>query len=141
MFEKIYLDPENRCFAEIMSNNRRYVVPPFQRDYSWEDEQWAELWADIEQMRQGQTQHFMGYLVLQTEDGKSFQIYPRDAEVRQHFGDKSMPSRRSSKKIMFLLRSIETHLSGQAPPKSDARTCVAIQPRRRLAGLFWPRGL
>ena len=35
MFEKIYLDPENRCFAEIMSNNRRYVVPPFQRDYSW----------------------------------------------------------------------------------------------------------
>ena len=74
MFEKIYLDPENRCFAEIMSNNRRYVVPPFQRDYSWEDEQWAELWEDIEQMRQSQTQHFMGYLVLQTEDGKSFQI-------------------------------------------------------------------
>ncbi len=74
MFEKIYLDPENRCFAEMMSNNRRYVVPPFQRDYSWEDEQWAELWEDIEQMRQSQTQHFMGYLVLQTEDGKSFQI-------------------------------------------------------------------
>lgn len=74
MFEKIYLDPENRCFAEIMSNNRRYIVPPFQRDYSWEDEQWEELWGDIEQMQQSQTQHFMGYLVLQTEDGKSFQI-------------------------------------------------------------------
>ena len=74
MFEKIYLDPENRCFAEIMSNNRRYIVPPFQRDYSWEDEQWEELWEDIEQMQQSQTQHFMGYLVLQTEDGKSFQI-------------------------------------------------------------------
>lgn len=74
MFEKIYLDPENRCFAELMSNNRRYTVPPFQRDYSWEDEQWEELWGDIEQMQQSQTQHFMGYLVLQTEDGKSFQI-------------------------------------------------------------------
>ncbi len=74
MFEKIYLDPENRCFAEIMSSNRRYIVPPFQRDYSWEYEQWEELWEDIEQMQQSQTQHFMGYLVLQTEDGKSFQI-------------------------------------------------------------------
>ncbi len=74
MFEKLYLDPENRCFAEIMSNNRRYIVPRFQRDYSWGDEQWQELWEDIEQMQQSQTQHFMGYLVLQTEDGKSFQI-------------------------------------------------------------------
>ena len=74
MFKKIYLDPENRHFAEIMSNNRRYIVPPFQRDYSWEDEQWEELWEDIEQMQQSQIQHFMGYLVLQTEDGKSFQI-------------------------------------------------------------------
>ena len=74
MFEKIYLDPENRCFAEIMSNNRRYIVPLFQRDYSWEEEQWEELWEDIEQMQQSQTQHFMGYLVLQTKDGKSFQI-------------------------------------------------------------------
>ena len=74
MFKKIYLDPENRRFAEIMSNNRRYIVPPFQRDYSWEDEQWEELWEDIEQMQQSQIQHFMGYLVLQTEDGKSFQI-------------------------------------------------------------------
>ncbi len=74
MFKKIYLDPENRRFSEIMSNNRRYIVPPFQRDYSWEDEQWEELWEDIEQMQQSQIQHFMGYLVLQTEDGKSFQI-------------------------------------------------------------------
>ena len=74
MFEKIYLEPANRCFAEIMSNNRRYIVPLFQRDYSWEEEQWEELWEDIEQMQQSQTQHFMGYLVLQTKDGKSFQI-------------------------------------------------------------------
>ena len=74
MFKKIYLDPENRRFSDIMSNNRRYIVPPFQRDYSWEDEQWEELWEDIEQMQQSQIQHFMGYLVLQTEDGKSFQI-------------------------------------------------------------------
>ena len=74
MFQKIYLDPQNRLFSEMMSNSRRYVVPPFQRDYSWEQEQWEELWQDIEQMRKSNTQHFMGYVVLQTEDERNFQI-------------------------------------------------------------------
>ena len=74
MFTPIYLDPENRLFAEIMANSRRYAVPPFQRDYAWEEEQWEELWQDLAQMQQSKTQHFMGYLVLQTEDGRNFQI-------------------------------------------------------------------
>ena len=73
-FQKVYLDPDNQLFAEVMANGKKYIIPRFQRDYSWENNHWTELWQDIEQMREARSQHFMGYLVFQTEDGKTFQI-------------------------------------------------------------------
>lgn len=74
MFKKIYLDPENKSFAEVMSNGKSYAVPAFQRDYTWQEEQLDELWRDMRYMQAHKTQHFMGYLVLQSADNKSFQI-------------------------------------------------------------------
>ena len=73
-FKKIYLDPENKSFAEVMSNGKSYTVPTFQRDYTWEEEQLDELWQDIRNIKESENQHFMGYLVLQSADNKSFQI-------------------------------------------------------------------
>ena len=61
-------------FSSIISNNRRFVVPKFQRDYSWSSEQWDDLWQDIETMREEHDEHYMGYLVLQTEDDKCYHI-------------------------------------------------------------------
>ena len=74
MFKKIYLDPENKTFAEVMSNGKSYAVPAFQRDYTWEEEQLDELWRDMQYMQAHKAQHFMGYLVLQSADNKFFQI-------------------------------------------------------------------
>ena len=74
MFKKIYLDPENKTFAEVMSNGKSYAVPAFQRDYTWAEEQLDELWRDMQYMQAHKAQHFMGYLVLQSADNKSFQI-------------------------------------------------------------------
>lgn len=68
------MDPDNQLFSGVMSNRKRYIIPRFQRDYSWESEHWGELWEDIEQMRENKAQHFMGYLVFQTQDGKTFQV-------------------------------------------------------------------
>lgn len=73
-FAKVYLEPSNQPFSEVMSNRKRYIIPRFQRDYSWESEHWVELWEDIEQMRENKAQHFMGYLVFQAQDGKTFQV-------------------------------------------------------------------
>ena len=73
-FQKIYLEPENRVFADMMSNGKTYQVPRFQRDYAWEHSQWDELWTDITKMREQRIQHFMGYLVFQTEDNKCFHV-------------------------------------------------------------------
>ena len=46
-------------------------MPKYQRDYSWGEDQWDELWQDIlaiyEQKPQAREYHYMGYLVLQQE--------------------------------------------------------------------------
>lgn len=73
-FEKIYLDANNQLFAGIMSNGKKYTIPRFQRDYTWESSHWEELWHDIEEMRTNRVQHFMGYLVFQAQNGKTFAI-------------------------------------------------------------------
>ena len=61
-------------FSSVVSNNRRFIVPRFQRDYSWDVEQWDDLWQDILTMIEEHDEHYMGYLVLQTEDEKTYYI-------------------------------------------------------------------
>jgi hypothetical protein len=53
--------------AEVLSNGKRYIVPPFQRDYAWELDEWTELWADILEVHRAsaETNHYLGALVLQ----------------------------------------------------------------------------
>ncbi len=66
----------NETFRKLLGNGMRYRVPPFQRDYSWTDDEWDDLWQDIVAMfdKDGEPAHYMGYLVLQSSDGKQFDI-------------------------------------------------------------------
>lgn len=53
----------------LLGNGRTYRVPPFQRDYSWKEEHWEDLWLDLLDLTSGRTaQHFMGSLVLMQEE-------------------------------------------------------------------------
>ena len=61
-------------FSSVVSNNRRFYVPKFQCDYSWDTEQWDDLWQDICTMIEDHDEHYMGYLVLQTDDEKHYYI-------------------------------------------------------------------
>ena len=123
MFQKIYLDPQNRLFSEMMSNSRRYVVPPFQRDYSWEHEQWEELWQDIEQMRQSNTQHFMGYVVLQTEDERNFQIIDGQQRITT-----------ISLLILAVLKKLQALVDGDIDRESNRQRIEEY--RRMYVGVF-----
>jgi Protein of unknown function DUF262/Protein of unknown function (DUF1524) len=60
---------------ELIANGRVYRVPPFQRDYSWEEEQWEDLWNDILELR-GKTndRHYMGALVVEGKSDREFLI-------------------------------------------------------------------
>ncbi len=62
----------NDTFRRLFGNGMRYFIPKYQRDYSWDIEQWSDLWYDIKQLIHDQESHYMGYLVLQTSDDKNF---------------------------------------------------------------------
>jgi len=61
-------------FGELAGNGKTYEVPPFQRDYSWDKEEWEDLWLDLLSIEE-EGDHYMGYLVLQeTKQPKHFII-------------------------------------------------------------------
>jgi len=61
-------------FGELAGNGKTYEVPPFQRDYSWDKEEWEDLWLDLLAIDE-EGDHYMGYLVLQeTKQPKHFII-------------------------------------------------------------------
>ncbi len=61
--------------GEVFANGKSYIVPRYQRDYSWEEEQWDELWSDIVSADSNKVDHYMGSIVLQdTGDRKRFTI-------------------------------------------------------------------
>ena len=54
----------NRQFTEIINGNKQFIIPVFQRDYSWTTEQCDQMWADIMDTRSGDDGgHFLGSFV------------------------------------------------------------------------------
>ncbi len=71
----INFSTSNQTLRQLLGNGVAYRVPPFQRDYSWEQDQWEELWLDVRATLGGEEpSHYMGYLVLQSSDQKDFEI-------------------------------------------------------------------
>ncbi|MFN6203355.1 MAG: DUF262 domain-containing protein [Acidobacteriota bacterium] len=66
----------NSTFRQLLANGLRYRVPPFQRDYSWTEDEWDDLWQDITGLFEADAEpaHYLGYLVLQSSDSKLFDI-------------------------------------------------------------------
>lgn len=61
------LNANPATLGEIFSNGRRYVVPPFQRDYAWTHTEWLELWDDLRKVStpgEG-AEHYLGAIVVQ----------------------------------------------------------------------------
>ena len=73
MSDFMLMEPSNQTYSELLSNGVKYTVPRFQRDYSWEQEQWEDLWADIEGLDQ-EGFHYMGYIVLQRKNQLDFEV-------------------------------------------------------------------
>ena len=67
---------ENNTFRKLIGNGLTYRIPRFQRDYSWSNDEWEDLWGDILATLEAgaDASHYMGYLVLQSTDDKTFDI-------------------------------------------------------------------
>ena len=50
---------------KIIEGTQQYVVPLFQRSYSWKKTEWQALWDDLEELCQADNPrpHFMGSIV------------------------------------------------------------------------------
>lgn len=72
----INFNTANQTFRQLMGNGLLYRVPPFQRDYSWTEEEWEDLWQDMLGLLEEDSEpaHYMGYLVLQSSNNKIFEI-------------------------------------------------------------------
>jgi uncharacterized protein with ParB-like and HNH nuclease domain len=59
------LDTKTTNFRDLIGNGKIYRVPLFQRDYSWREENWEDLWQDILMLHQDpESSHYMGAIVL-----------------------------------------------------------------------------
>ena len=61
-------------WGELIGNEKTYRVPPYQRDYSWKEEQWDDLWNDIEHLVDPDSGHFLGTLVVKRKTDHKFLI-------------------------------------------------------------------
>ena len=64
------LDTRTASFSELISNGRIYRVPTYQRDYSWEEDNWEDLWLDILTSHQTKDSHYMGAIVLKGDQAE-----------------------------------------------------------------------
>ena len=68
------LDTKTISLNDILGNGKIYRVPQFQRDYSWQQDNWEDLWNDIELAAETKRPHYMGSVVLQSTNGKEYLI-------------------------------------------------------------------
>ena len=69
-------DTSNQSYRALTGNGIQFQVPLFQRNYSWDIEQWDDLWLDIMAIYRDheEEKHYMGYLVLQTSNNRQYQV-------------------------------------------------------------------
>jgi uncharacterized protein DUF262/uncharacterized protein DUF1524 len=62
-------------FQDLIGNGKSYQVPLFQRDYSWKEEQWEDLWQDVLDLQPNPSdRHYMGAVVVKAETDRLFSI-------------------------------------------------------------------
>ncbi|MCX8481141.1 MAG: DUF262 domain-containing HNH endonuclease family protein [Sediminibacterium sp.] len=68
------LDTGTFSTNDVLGNGKRYFVPIYQRDYSWKQDQWEDLWSDVMLVLENLTVHYMGAIVLQNQGSKHFAV-------------------------------------------------------------------
>lgn len=58
------LPPTKGSIDEILNGQNQFIIPVYQRAYSWEEKQCKRLWDDIVEMQKGNSKnHFLGTIV------------------------------------------------------------------------------
>jgi uncharacterized protein with ParB-like and HNH nuclease domain len=77
------LDTRTTSFGDLIGNGKIYRVPSFQRDYSWKEENWEDLWQDILTIYDSpNSSHYMGAIVLQNSAASDKEFTIIDGQQR-----------------------------------------------------------
>ena len=77
-----------RSIKTILEAERKYIIPRYQREYSWEKEQLEEFWEDINKQIKFNdreyiiSEYFIGSLVLVGDDELGVEFYVVDGQQR-----------------------------------------------------------
>ncbi len=74
MARSALLNTDTEDLKELLSNGKTYSVPPYQRDYSWKEEHWEDLWEDLMAVYTHGEDHYMGAVVLETGERKHYRV-------------------------------------------------------------------
>ena len=62
-------------YMELIGNGKAFRVPPYQRDYSWSEEQWEDIWTDIRELAtDSDRSHYLGALVVEPVSDLEFLV-------------------------------------------------------------------
>ena len=109
---------ENNTYRKLIGNGLTYQIPPFQRDYSWSDEEWEDLWVDILGVTETDAEpaHYMGYLVLQSQDDKTFYVI----DGQQRLTTLTIL-------VLAVLKNLQRLIEGQILPEQNQRRLDQIR--------------
>ena len=62
-----------RPMGYLFESNNRYVIPSYQRRYSWGDEQVEDLWNDLRDIDEQDQDHFFGTVVFMSRSNAEVQ--------------------------------------------------------------------
>ena len=60
---------EDKQLTKSITGNNQFIIPVFQRDYCWTEEQCKQLWEDV--MSAGDKRHFLGSIVYVENDSRT----------------------------------------------------------------------
>lgn len=109
---------ENNTFRKLIGNGLTYRIPRFQRDYSWTLTEWEDLWLDIMDTlgEGGDTAHYMGYLVLQSGDDKTFSVI----DGQQRLTTMSLL-------VLAVLKNVQTLIDNDDDPEANKKRLEQIR--------------
>src|SRR5579871_3545910 len=62
------IDVQNPTLKQLFAHTSIFHVPVYQRDYSWDESNWSQLWEDVTTT---QGEHFIGSIVTITKPKKN----------------------------------------------------------------------
>lgn len=68
------MDAGNRSFSDLVTGRRKFEIPDYQRNYSWEDDQRQDLWRDLHNNLNSEKTHFFGTFLLREKSSNTYDI-------------------------------------------------------------------